>query len=575
MTFLRRYLRTQWGLLALGLAGSVVNVAATLAVPVLVGRAIDCMIEGGVDFARIGRYLLLVGVLALVAALAQWGAKVCYNRATYLVAYRMRVDLVTKLQRLPLFYLDSQPTGRTLGKVVADVETVTDGLLLGFSQLFGGVATILGTLAILFTINWVVALVVLFVTPLSLFVSRAISRHTHAHFAKTAVIRADQTAVVEESVTCQKTVQAYTAEARQQVLFDEVNDRYAEESQTAIFYSSLTNPMTRFVNALVYAAVAAVGALSAAGILGIGETLTVGSLTVLLSYANQYTKPFNEISGVITELQNALVCLRRVAELDAMPVEEDEGSLRLPEDSSRVHIEDVAFSYDKSKPLLRDINVAVEKGMRVAIVGTTGCGKTTLINLIMRFYEVDAGRITIEDVDIKDLPRGELRRRIGMVLQDVWVRHATVLDNLRIGAPDATREEVEAAAKQTHAHSFIARLPEGYDTVISDDGSLSEGQLQLLCVTRVLLTHPTLLILDEATSNIDIRTEQAVNRAFDLLMQGKTSFVVAHRLSTVKNADLILVMRDGRIEERGTHDDLMAIKGLYYRLYLGDDTATA
>ena len=572
MTFLRRYLRSMWPLLALGLLLTAVNVAAVLAVPILVGRAIDGFVVGGVDFAAIGRYLTLIAALVLVAALAQWGAKVLYNRATYLIAHRMRVDLIAKLQRLPLSYLDSQPTGRTLGRVIADVETITDGLLLGFSQLFSGVATILGTLAILFTINWVVALVVLFVTPLSLFVSRAISRHTHAHFARTAAIRADQTALVEESITCQKTVQAYVAEARKQAQFDSVNHRYAVESQTAIFYSSLTNPMTRFVNALVYAAVAAVGAISAAGLLPIGEALTVGSLTVLLSYANQYTKPFNEISGVIAELQNALVCLKRVSELSALPDEVDAGTAHLPEACSRVRLDGVAFSYDPAKPLLRDISVDVDKGMRVAIVGTTGCGKTTLINLIMRFYDVDAGAITIEDIDVTAVKRGELRRRIGMVLQDTWIRHATVLDNLRLGAPHATRVEVEAAAKQTHAHSFISRLPQGYDTVVADDGSLSQGQLQLLCVTRVLLTRPTLLILDEATSNIDVRTEQAVNRAFDVLMQGKTAFVVAHRLSTIKNADLILVMRDGVIAERGTHRSLMEAEGLYYRLYQGVET---
>lgn len=569
MTFLRRYLRREWPLLLLGLMLTAVNVAAVLTVPILIGRAIDGFVVGGVDFVAIGRYLSLIAALVLTAAVAQWGAKVLYNRATYRIAERMRLDLVAKLQRLPLSYLDAEPTGRTLGKVVADVETVTDGLLLGFSQLFSGAATILGTLGILFSINWVVALVVLFITPLSIFVSRAISRHTHAHFAKTAAIRADETAVVEEAVTCQKTVQAYVAEARKQAQFDLINDRYAAENQTAIFYSSLTNPMTRFVNALVFAAVAAVGAVSAAGLLPVGEALTVGALTVSLSYANQYTKPFNEISGVITELQNALVCLRRVAELQALPDEEDAGTCALPTECSRVRLEHVAFSYDKAKPLLRDISVDVTEGMRVAIVGTTGCGKTTLINLIMRFYETDAGSISIEDVDVRKVPRKELRRRIGMVLQDTWIRHASVIDNLRLGAPDATREEVVAAAMQTHAHSFISRLPRGYDTVVSDDGSLSQGQLQLLCVTRVLLTRPALLILDEATSNIDVRTEQAVNRAFDVLMQGKTAFVVAHRLSTIMDADLILVMRNGLIEERGTHAELMDRKGLYYRLYQG------
>lgn len=569
MRFLRHYLCAQWGLLALGLALTALNVAATLGVPILIGRAIDGMVVGAVDFPRLYRHLSMMAVLVAVAASAQWGAKVLYNRATYLIAYRMRVDLLTNLQRLPLSYLDGQPTGRTLGKVIADVETVTDGLLLGFSQLFSGLATILGTLVILFVINWVVALVVLFVTPLSLFVSRAISRHTHARFARAAAIRADEMAVVEESVSCQKTVQAYSAERGRQAAFDAVNERYAAENEKTVFYSSLTNPMTRFVNAVVYAAVAAVGALSAAGVLGVGEALTVGSLTVLLSYANQYTKPFNEISGVITELQNALVCLKRVAELAALQPEEDEGTMSLPAEVSRVRLSHVAFSYDKAKPLLRDIDVAVDKGMRVAIVGTTGCGKTTLINLIMRFYEVDAGVVAVEDIPVGDLPRRHLRRNIGMVLQDVWVRHASVLDNLRIGAPEATLSEVEAAARQTHAHSFISRLPRGYDTVISDDGSLSVGQLQLLCVTRVLLTNPSLLILDEATSNIDVRTEQAVNHAFDVLMRGKTSFVVAHRLSTIKSADLILVMNAGRIEERGTHDELMALGGLYYRLYRG------
>lgn len=569
MKFLWRYVRLYWGWLAVGLLLTALNVAATLAVPIIIGRAIDAMIEGGVDYAYIGRCLMAIGAFVLVGAIGGWGAKVCYNRATYRIAYRMRVDLVSKVQRLPLAYLDAQPVGVTLGKVVADVETVTDGLLLGFSQLFGGVATVLGTLVILFTINWAVALVVVAVTPISLFVSRAISKHTHKRFAATAAIRADQTAVVEESVTCQKTVQAYSAEAAMQTRFDAVNDHLAAENQKAVFYSSLTNPMTRFVNAIVYAAVTAVGALSVAGRLPIGTALTVGSLSVMLSYANQYTKPFNEISGVITELQNAVVCLGRVQGLYNTPEETDNGAAQLPADSSRVCMQHVDFSYDKAKPLLKDINLDVSKGMRVAIVGTTGCGKTTLINLLMRFYEVDKGSISIEGVDITTLPRRTLRNAFGMVLQDTWIRHDTVLNNLRLGRPDATVMEVEEAAKQTHAHSFIMRLPQGYDSVVADDGSLSQGQLQLLCVTRVLLTHPNMLILDEATSNIDIRTEQAVNRAFDLLMQGKTSFVVAHRLSTVQNADCILVMRDGQIVERGTHADLMAAGGLYYHLYQG------
>ena len=573
MSFLLRYVRRHQPLLLLGLFLTALNVAGTLGVPVLVGRAIDHMVAG-VDFPAIARILYQILAVSLAAALCGWGAKVCYNRATYLVAYDMRLDLVAKLQRLPLSYLDSEPTGRTLGRVVADVETVTDGLLLGFSQLFGGLATILGTLVILFLIHWVVALVVVLVTPISLFVSRAISRHTHARFAATAAIRADQTAVVEESVSCQKTVQAYLAEGRMQARFDEVNDHLSRENERAVFYSSLTNPMTRFVNAIVYAAVAAVGALSAAGVLSVGTALSVGSLTVLLSYANQYTKPFNEISGVITELQNAVVCLHRVRDLHARPDEVDDGTKSLPPTPHGLSLSGVAFSYTKERPLIRDVDVDVPEGSRVAIVGTTGCGKTTLINLIMRFYEVDAGTITLDGVPITHLPRHTLRSRIGMVLQDTWIRHATVLDNLRLGAPDATRQQVEQAARLTHAHSFICRLPHGYDTVVADDGSLSQGQLQLLCVTRVLLTSPRLLILDEATSNIDVRTEQAVNSAFDVLMQGKTSLVVAHRLSTVRNADLILVMRDGRIVERGTHDSLMEEGGLYYQLYNGVSTSS-
>ena len=569
MTFLRRYLRYYWGWLALGLALGAGAVAATLYVPVLIGRAVDCMTAGGVDMAAVGRYLVLIGAFSLVAAVCQWCAKACYNRATYLIAYRMRVDLIAKLQRLPLSYLDSRPVGQTLGRVIADVDTVTDGLLLGISQLFGGVLTILGTLTILYILHWVVATVVLVVTPMSLLVSRAIARHTHDRFAATARIRAEQTAVVEECVSRQKTIRAFSAEGIMQGRFDAVNDHLAEENRRAVFYSSLTNPCTRFVNAIVYALVAAVGAISVAGILPIGTAMTVGTLSVLLSYANQYTKPFNEISGVITELQNAVVCLSRVQSLADAPEEVDDGTADLPPAASHVRMQDVAFRYVPDKPLLRDISLDVPQGTRVAVVGTTGCGKTTLINLLMRFYEVDEGTVTVDGVDIRTLPRQRLRRAFGMVLQDTWIRHASVLDNLRLGAPSATREQVAEAARLTHAHSFIERLPQGYDTVVADDGSLSQGQMQLLCVTRVLLTHPNMLILDEATSNIDIRTEQAVNRAFDVLMQGKTSIVVAHRLSTVRNADCILVMQDGRILERGTHDSLMAAGGLYYHLYTG------
>lgn len=562
--------RVKWALF-LGVLSTLASVALTLAIPVLVGRAIDVMIGAGqVDFGVIADLSWRIAVMIGVNVLCQWVAGVCFNHLSFRVAKEMRVDMMAKLMRLPLSYLDSHRQGETLGRMTADVETVADGLLMGMSQLVGGVATILATLVFMFVLNWLVALAVVVLTPLSLFVARFIAGRIHSGFARQATLRAQETGYVNEMFVHQKTVQAFLGTSRAQRGFDEIDRDWQKVATKAVFFSSLVNPATRLVNAVVYAVVAALGALTVTGKISLGASLTVGGLSIMLSYANQYTKPFNEISGVVTELQNAFVCADRVRELLTSPQEADDADgVVLESPQGDVELSDVSFAYTQERPLIEHLTLRVKSGERVAVVGPTGCGKTTLINLLMRFYDVDAGNIKVDGVDVRDLTRHSLRYHYGMVLQDTWIRHASVWDNIAIGKPDATREEIVQAAKEVRADSFIRRLPSGYDTIIDGDGSLSEGQKQLLCIARVMLLKPPMLILDEATSSIDTRTEIKIQEAFAKLMAGKTSFVVAHRLQTVKDADLILVMKDGHVIEQGSHADLMAQEGFYYSLYMG------
>ncbi len=569
LRFLGRYIAKVKLPLALGVLTTLVSVGLTLYTPVLFGRAIDEMVGvGQVDFGVIATLSWQTAVMIAVNVLCQWVSGVCFNNLTFRITKDMRVDMMAKLMRLPLSYLDTHRQGETLGRITSDVETVADGLLMGFSQLVSGVATILATLVFMFVINWLIALAVVVLTPLSLFVARFIARRIHSGFARQAETRAKQTGYVNEMFTHQKTVGAYLGEARAAKEFEEINGEWEKVATKAVFYSSLTNPSTRLVNAIVYAAVAALGALSVTGTLSLAEGLTVGGMSIMLSYANQYTKPFNEISGVITELQNAFVCCDRVRELlDAAEETDEPNATRLVSPRGDIDVKDVSFAYDPHRPLIEHLDLRVKAGERVAIVGPTGCGKTTLINLLMRFYDVDKGEIDVDGKDIRTLTRPSLRYHYGMVLQETWIRHATVADNIAIGKPDATREEIEQAAKEVYADSFIRRLPQGYDTVIEDDGSLSVGQKQLLCIARVMLIKPPMLILDEATSSIDTRTEIKIQKAFGTLMQGKTSFVVAHRLQTVMDADVILVMKDGHVVETGTHDALMAQRGFYFTLF--------
>ena len=569
LRFLGRYIAKVKLPLALGVLTTLVSVGLTLYTPVLFGRAIDEMVGvGQVDFGVIATLSWQTAVMIAVNVLCQWVSGVCFNNLTFRITKDMRVDMMAKLMRLPLSYLDTHRQGETLGRITSDVETVADGLLMGFSQLVSGVATILATLVFMFVINWLIALAVVVLTPLSLFVARFIARRIHSGFARQAETRAKQTGYVNEMFTHQKTVGAYLGEARAAKEFEEINGEWEKVATKAVFYSSLTNPSTRLVNAIVYAAVAALGALSVTGAISLAEGLTVGGMSIMLSYANQYTKPFNEISGVITELQNAFVCCDRVRELlDAAEETDEPNATRLVSPRGDIDVKDVSFAYDPHRPLIEHLDLRVQAGERVAIVGPTGCGKTTLINLLMRFYDVDRGEIDVDGKDIRTLTRPSLRYYYGMVLQETWIRHATVADNIAIGKPDATREEIEQAAKEVYADSFIRRLPQGYDTVIDDDGSLSVGQKQLLCIARVMLIKPPMLILDEATSSIDTRTEIKIQKAFGTLMQGKTSFVVAHRLQTVMDADVILVMKDGHVVETGTHDALMAQRGFYYTLF--------
>ena len=545
---------------------SAVYVGLSLYVPILAGRAIDNIIApGSVDYAQIMLELTKIAIVAAIAALAQWLMNIINNSMTYNVVKDMRTEAFNRLMKLPLSYIDAHPYGETVSRIIADVDQFADGLLLGFSQLFTGILTIIGTLIFMLSVNAPITLAVVILTPLSLFVARFIARRTHSMFARQGEDRAEQTAFVEEMIGNQKVVQAFAHEQANEERFDEINKRLSESSLQAIFYSSITNPATRFINSLVYAAVGLTGAFAA-----VAGSITVGGLSAFLSYANQYTKPFNEISGVITEFQNALVCAERIFALIEEPTEEpDAADARVLDHAEGiVQANAVAFSYVADRPLIKRLDLDVKSGERVAIVGPTGCGKTTLINLLMRFYDVNAGSISVDGTDIRNITRHSLRRNYGMVLQETWLKEGTIRDNIVMGKPDAMEKEIIDAAKAAHSHGFITRLPKGYDTVIGEDGgSLSQGQKQLLCITRVMLCLPPMLILDEATSSIDTRTEQHIQHAFAQLMQGRTSFIVAHRLSTIKNADMILVMKDGDIIEKGKHDELVARGGFYAALY--------
>lgn len=542
-----------------------VSVAAQLYIPILCGDAIDKMLgKGNVDLAGVLRIAVSILVVAGVAALAQWLLSVCNNRITFSVSRDLRNEALRKIQTLPLSYLDSHPSGDIVSRMVADVDTFADGLLMGFTQLFSGILTIFGTLLFMLRENVPITLVVVCITPLSLVVAGFLAKRSYGYFQSQSTVRGKQTALVNEMIEGQKVVQAFGHEAESLAAFDEVNGQLQDVSLKAIFFSSLTNPATRFVNNIVYAGVGLVGALYA-----VRGGITIGQLSVFLSYANQYTKPFNEISGVVTELQNALACAARVFELldaeDQVPEAENAAALQ---PDGHVQLQDVSFRYLPGRPLIEGLSLDVQPGQRIAIVGPTGCGKTTLINLLMRFYDVNGGNIRVSGTDIRDVTRASLRGSYGMVLQDTWLRAGTVRENIAYGKPDATMDEVIAAAKAAHAHSFIRRLPDGYDTVIAEDGgNISQGQKQLLCIARVMLCLPPMLILDEATSSIDTRTEVRIQKAFARMMQGRTSFIVAHRLSTIREADVILVMKDGHIVEQGNHDQLLAQGGFYAKLY--------
>ena len=542
-----------------------VSVAAQLYIPILCGDAIDAMLgAGNVQMASVLKIIARILIVAAAAALAQWLLSVCNNRITFSVSRDLRNAALRKIQSLPLSYLDSHPSGDIVSRMIADVDTFADGLLMGFTQLFSGLLTIFGTLLFMLSENVPITLVVVCITPLSLVVASFLAKRSYGYFQSQTRVRGEQTALVNEMIEGQKVVQAFGHEAESLASFDEVNTRLQDVSLKAIFFSSLTNPATRFVNNIVYAGVGLVGAVYA-----VRGGITIGQLSVFLSYANQYTKPFNEISGVVTELQNALACAARVFELldaeDQIP-EADHAAQLVPD--GHVQLENVSFRYLPDRPLIEGLSLNVKPGQRIAIVGPTGCGKTTLINLLMRFYDVNGGSIKVSGTDIRDVTRASLRGSYGMVLQDTWLRAGTIRENIAYGKPDATEEEVIAAAKAAHAHSFIRRLPNGYDTVIAEDGgNISQGQKQLLCIARVMLCLPPMLILDEATSSIDTRTEVRIQAAFAQMMKGRTSFIVAHRLSTIREADVILVMQDGHIVEQGNHDELLAKGGFYAKLY--------
>ena len=563
------YLRPYMGLVALSVLLAAVTVALTLYVPVLIGRAIDLIVgPGQVDMPGILRLILRIAIVVAATAAVQWVVNTINNKITFQVVRDVRAQAFAKLQILPLSYIDSHPTGEIVSRVIADVDQFADGLLLGFTQLFTGVVTILGTLGFMLSIRPGIALVVVLLTPLSFVVARFIATHTYSYFRQQSETRGEQTAFIDEMIGNQKVVKAFGHEQQNVERFDEINERLEKCSLQAIFYSSLTNPCTRFVNNVVYAGVALAGALVCVACGGAG--FTVGSLSALLSYANQYTKPFNEISGVVTELQNALACASRIFQLIAEPPQApDAPDARVLKDAQgQVEMKDVSFSYVPDRKLIEALNLSVKPGQHVAIVGPTGCGKTTLINLLMRFYDVNGGAIRVDGTDVRQITRASLRANYGMVLQETWLKSGTIRENLVMGKPDATDEEVIAAAKACHAHSFIKRLPQGYDTVIGEDGGrLSQGQKQLLCITRIMLCLPPMLILDEATSSIDTRTELKIQHAFTTMMDGRTTFIVAHRLSTIREADVILVMRDGSIVEMGSHEALLQRNGFYARLY--------
>ena len=550
---------------------ALLTVVGNLLAPIFFGNAIDCIVDvGNVDFDKIFFYFIVCGAIIIATSLAQWIMNVINNHVVYSVVKDVREEAFNRLQHLPLKYIDGHSYGDIVSRCVADVDQFADGLLMGFTQLFTGVLTIIGTLALMFFYNWIIALAVFVITPLSLFVAKFISTRTYSMFKKTSALRGEQTAFIEEMIGNLKVVQAFGREDENQVKFDKINEELSKASLSSTFYSSLTNPCTRFVNAVVYAAVALSGALTLIYPSVLPVSFGIGKLTTLLSYSNQYTKPFNEISGVLTELQNAIACAGRIYELIDEPCEmpDSEDAKVLEDVSGDVTFRDVEFSYEPEKPLIKHLNITAKAGRRIAIVGPTGCGKTTLINLIMRFYDPVSGQIAVDGNDIQNVTRHSLRKNYGMVLQDTWLKSGTIRDNIVIGKPDATDEEVIAAAKAAYSHNFIMQLEDGYDTVIGEDGgSLSQGQKQLLCITRIMLCLPPMLILDEATSSIDTRTEMKIQSAFSKLMEGRTSFIVAHRLSTIKEADLILVMNNGNIIEQGTHDQLMATGGFYNRLY--------
>lgn len=559
-------IRRYWPALIVSMILAAVYVAMTLYIPVLVGRAIDAMIDvGKVDFIILAKNLIQVVICAAIAGISQWVMSELNNRITFRVTRDIRNEAFAHIQILPLSWLDRHPQGEIVSRMISDVDTFADGLLMGFTQLFTSVLTILGTLGFMLRINWIIALVVILITPVSLFVANFIAKRTYSMFQLQNKTRGEQTALIDETLGELKLVRAFGHEKQSLEQFDEINQRLEKCSLRAIFFSSLTNPCTRFVNSLVYAGVGLTGALVA-----VSGGISVGSLTSFLSYANQYTKPFNEISGVITELQNALTCAGRIFDLIETPARSPEPEQpEYPEEvQGAIEIRNLKFSYSPEKPLIDEFNLSVKPGMRIAIVGPTGCGKTTFINLLMRFYDPQGGEIILDGTNTMKMNRSDLRRCVGMVLQDTWLKAGSIRENITMGKPDATDEEIIAAAKQAHAHSFIKRLPQGYDTVIGEaGGSLSQGQKQLLCIARVMLCLPPMLFLDEATSSIDTRTEIRIQKAFNTMMEGRTSFIVAHRLSTIREADLILVMRDGHIVEHGNHTELLAKQGFYAKLY--------